>query len=367
MESEGPEGLQRPAHADPSEAQHELDLVPPVDPLGLVGSTIDDRYHIEAQVGEGGFGYVYRARHLRWDRLVAVKLFKPFEQRGDEEKLREAFVNEGAILDDLSRKTPSIVRSYDVGVWKSPDGLSLLFTVLEWLEGRTLEHLLEEERTGIGRQGRRWPLERVVDVLEPIAQALAITHKNGIAHRDIKPSNIFLVDDLKHDRPVPKLLDFGIAKVADRSRRGFMSTGHQVSAFSVGYAAPEQFDKKWGSTGPWTDVYALALVCVELLIGRHPVEGSTVIGIITRIMNDAERPTPRAYGVALPDATEAVFRRALAVPTQERHGDVGEFWRDLRASVKRPGLGPRARNIALALSLVALGILVTLVVQAFVF
>lgn len=354
MVSEGPP--ERPRDAD-----DEPELRLPVDPMGLVGSTIDGRYHVEAQVGEGGFGYVYRARHLRWNRPVAVKLFKPFEQRGDEEKLREAFVNEGAILDDLSRKTPSIVRSYDVGVWKSPQGLSLLFTVLEWLEGRTLEQVLEQQRAD---GEKRWPMTRVLDVLGPIAEALSITHAAGIAHRDIKPSNIFLVEDASNGGVVPKLLDFGIAKVADRSRRGFMSTGHQVSAFSVGYGAPEQFDKRWGSTGPWTDVYALALVCVELLIGKHPVEGSTVIGIISRIMNDAERPTPGASGVDLPEATEAVFRKALAVSTEERYPDVATFWQALSTTLATPSSSERRRNIALALGLVALGIVVTLVVQA---
>lgn len=286
------------------------------DPLGLVGVTLDDRYRVEAFVAEGGFGCVYRALHLRWSRPVAVKVFRPELDQQDREELREAFVKEGALLNELSRHTTAIVQSYDVGTWARPDGQAVLFTVLEWLEGTSLADARAPDA--------RWPLERVMQTLGPVAEALAVAHRHGVAHRDVKPSNIFLVDEA--GTTATKLLDFGVAKVAAERRRGFASTGGRVTAFTIDYAAPEQIAKTHGPTGPWTDVYALALVCVELLSGRRPYDEDDTVAALALACDAERRPTPRAAGVAVSDAIEAVFARALAVPTVERYPDAEALW-----------------------------------------
>lgn len=315
---------------------------PADDPLGLCGVTLDDRYRIDTFVAEGGFGFVYRAWHVRWSRPVAVKVFKPLGGPGEQGELKAAFVKEGALLNDLSRKTTAIVQSYDVGTWIRPDGVPVLFTVLEWLEGRSLAESID---------GEPWPLARVLATLRPVADALAVAHQSGVAHRDVKPRNIYLVDE-PEGPPTVKLLDFGVAKVAAERGRGFLSTGGRITAFTVDYGAPEQISRTHGPTGPWTDVYALALLCVELLAGRHPFAGLDVIEAMGRARDPARRPTPASLGVAVSAAVEAVFARALSVERADRYADTGELWRALAAAAESPAAAaaaprwPRAAALA---------------------
>ncbi len=315
----------------------------PADPLALVGAVLDERYRVDAYVAEGGFGYVYRAWHVRWSRPVAVKVFKPQLSVVEAEELKQAFIKEGALLNELSRKTTAIVQSYDVGTFIRPDGTPLLFTVLEWLEGRSLH---EEARATPGP----WPLVRVLATLAPVAEALAVAHASGVAHRDVKPRNIMLGESAK-------LLDFGVAKVAAERGRGFQSTGGKLTAFTVDYAAPEQISKMHGPTGPWTDVHALALVCVELLAGRHPLGEVDVVKAMARLRDPARRPTPRTAGVEVSDAVEAVFAKALAVEPSERFQDVGAFFTALRDAAAAPA-PPRRAPGAWALWGAAVGVVI---------
>ncbi len=290
----------------------------PKDPLGLVNEVLDDRYRIDALVAEGGFGYVYRAEHLRWARPIAVKVIKhvgPISQQ-----LETAFIREGALLNDLSRKTTGIVQSYDVGTWKAPNGKPHLFTVLEWLEGRTLAE---------ANQDGPWTLERVVRSLAPVAQALDIAHANGVAHRDIKPSNIFMIEE--QGVCISKLLDFGIAKVA--TEEGFLKSSGNLKALTAGYAAPEQFLADLGPTGPWTDVHALAVVCVELLLGTHPTPVNDVASAL-KLCSPDERPTPRTHGLQVSNAVEATFVRALGYTPNSRYPTAGQFWAELESAAQ---------------------------------
>lgn len=243
------------------------------DPLGIVGQVMGERYRIDSFVAEGGFSFVYRGRHLGFDHDIAVKVFKPMHAGPDAERLKASFLREGALVSDLSTRTTRIVRSYDVGTYRTDSDQELLFIVLQWLQGETLAQLLWRERREQGAWG--WSLRRVIEVLEPIADALRIAHAHGVAHRDIKPSNIHLGPE------GTKLLDFGVAKDAGRSGEGFAETSQQASAFSVAYAAPEQLDKSLAPTGPWTDVYGLAIVCVELLAGKHPFDGAELLEIMS--------------------------------------------------------------------------------------
>ncbi len=300
------------------------------DPLGLIGAVIDGRYRVEAFVDEGGFGFVYRAQHEFWNKPVALKLFKaPLEGTDEPELVREAFVKEGALLNDLSRRTNNIVQSYDIGLWESPRGGAHLFTVLEWLEGQTLQQLLDAERQGGSESG--WRIDRLLSTLAPIAEALTVAHGAHIAHRDVKPSNIFIVDAGKGTKAAAKLLDFGIAKVS-RESMGFETTTKGLSAFSLAYAAPEQIGCTPGSTGPWSDVYAFAMVCTDLLCGGHPVGKSDVGRLVQAAANPKDRPTPVRSGATLPAAVEAVFAKALQVKPTDRYTDVEAFWKALETA-----------------------------------
>ncbi|MCA9541080.1 MAG: serine/threonine protein kinase [Myxococcales bacterium] len=286
------------------------------DPLGLLGAVLDDRYRLDQFVAEGGFGVVYRATHLKWNVPVAIKLFRPFLDASAQQSFVDAFIKEGALLNRLSRQTTAIVQSYDVGVWHSPTGAELPYTALEWLDGCSLSELMT-------REPGPWPIERVRAVLDPVAQALEVAHQNGIAHRDVKPANIVLMGDLK--APTVKLLDFGIAKVAAERAGGFTSTAGQPTPFSVSHAAPEQIARRHGPTGPWTDVYALALLHTRLLTGRHPYgEGSLAVQI-SRAQDPGWRRSPGALGVTIDAVVEQALARALSVDPTARPADAGAF------------------------------------------
>src|SRR5882672_3147708 len=284
------------------------------DPLNIVGTTIGEKYEIEKVVGEGGFGIVYRAMHKIWKQPVAIKCFKVLMDAAPDvrEQLLKDFIQEGALLTQLSGRTASIVQARDVGTFTTANGAWVPYMVLEWLDGQTLESMLETDRAHLGRVGgAAWPVQKVIGLLEPVASALDVVHRRGIAHRDIKPANIFIVGADTDEMHV-KVLDFGIAKVVQSAAEqgSFTKTGGHVTSFTPAYGAPEQFSRSQGATGPWTDVYALALVMTELLIGRPPLEGDDFIQLGMAAADPNKRPTPGSFGVRGSDALEAVFLKA---------------------------------------------------------
>jgi hypothetical protein len=126
-----------------------------------------------------------------------------------------------------------------------------------------------------------------------------------------------------------KVLDFGVAKMMSENtqlKAALAKTGMGVTSFTPQYAAPEQFSRTYGATGPWTDVYALALVATEMLTLRPALEGDDIVQLGFASGNPDKRPTPRSLGVAVPDAVEAVFQKALAVSPKDRFARTAEFW-----------------------------------------
>jgi formylglycine-generating enzyme required for sulfatase activity len=306
------------------------------DPLNIVGTTVGEKYDIEAVVGEGGFGIVYRAMHKIWKQPVAIKCFKVLMDASPDmrDNLLKDFIQEGALLTQLSGRTASIVQARDVGTFTTASGAWVPYMVLEWLDGVTLEAMLDAQRAAHGTAGgAAWPIDKVIPLLEPVAQALEVVHRRGIAHRDIKPANIFVIGADTEEMHV-KVLDFGIAKVVQSAAEhgSFTKTGGKVTSFTPAYGAPEQFSRSQGATGPWTDVYALALVMTELLIGRPPLEGDDFIQLGMATADPSRRPTPGSFGLRGNDALEAVFTKALAVKPQDRFATAGEFWQAVRRS-----------------------------------
>ncbi len=305
------------------------------DTLKLVGRTIADKYAVEALVGEGGFATVYRATHLIWKRPVALKVFKSFADfsEKDRQKLLDEFVQEGALLADLSARTAAIVQARDIGMMETARGESVPYMVLEWLEGATLESVIgDEAQRGVPRR----TMAEAVTLLHPVAEALALAHRKGIAHRDIKPGNIFVIGDPRGEHSV-KLLDFGIAKVVSDAQKmagSFTKTSGQVTSFTPAYGAPEQFTRTHGSTGPWTDVFSLALIVAEMVTGREPLEGDDFLQLAVSSANPSRRPTPRGLGATVTDEVEAVFAKAVMVKPTERFQSAGEFWNALRQALK---------------------------------
>ena len=310
-----------------------------LDPLGLLGTTIVEKYAIESIVGQGGFATVFRATHIMWKRPVAVKVFTALGEVAEDQraKLLEDFIQEGALLAELSERSAAICQSRDVGMLVTKKGDSVPYMVLEWLDGQPLDAILEKERA---ENAPLRSLEATVRLLDAIADALALAHSKGIAHRDMKPANIFVLGE--HGDGGVKLLDFGIAKVVqDAQKMGFGKTAGHITSFTPLYGAPEQFNRAYGATGPWTDVFALALVVTELTSGQEPLLGDNIVQLAYASADVDKRPTPRAHGVITTDEVEAVFLKALAVKPAERWQTAGEFWNALRAQV----LGDRQSTV----------------------
>ena len=303
------------------------------DPFGWVGQTIDGKFRVEAVVGEGGFGVVYRAQHLGLGEPVAVKCLKiPLSlPPADRERFHQSFLEEGRILRRLSRSTAAVVQALDVGAAVAPNGAWTPYLVLEWLRGESLEDHLAKRR----EQGRaKMSLADAVELLEPAAMAIAAAHDEGIAHRDIQPANFFTTD--VDGLPTMKVLDFGIAKVISDNAsitRAFEQTGQAPSMFTPFYGAPEQFNRRFGATGPWTDVFALALVLVEMVSGRSALEGDDATQLYIAATDISMRPTPRFRGVPTSNAVEAVFQRALAVEPKGRYTSARAFWKELQEAL----------------------------------
>jgi formylglycine-generating enzyme required for sulfatase activity/serine/threonine protein kinase len=322
------------------------------DTLSLVGRTVAEKYLVEAVVGEGGIATVYRAMHLIWKRPVALKVFKALGDLSDAERksLLDAFIQEGALLSELSARTAAIVQARDIGTLDAPGRGHVPYMVLEWLEGATLESVLEDEKA------RGLPPRAMVEAvrfLEPAAEALAIAHRKGVAHRDVKPGNIFVLGDPRADATV-KILDFGIAKVisdAQRQAGALTTTSSALTSFTPAYGAPEQFSRSHGATGPWTDVFALALILLETLTGKPPLDGQDLVQLSVASQDPTGRPTPRAFGLQVSDETEAVFAKALAVKPTDRWQTAGEMWAALKKALHLEAApGSRASPIGVTAS-----------------
>ena len=296
------------------------------DSFGWVGSIIDGRFAVQAIAGEGGFGTVYRGTHLGLEEPVAIKCFNlpaslsPADQEGFLAKFRA----EAQLLHRLSRQTVNIVQALDIGAAISPSGQWTPYIVMEWLEGTTLERDLDTRRkAGEAPRG----LDAAIRILDPAAEALGIAHRDNISHRDVKPANLFLWR--LNGNTGMKVLDFGIAKVFSETPSLSMAlaqTNEGRRALTPGYGAPEQFSLSYGATGPWTDVFAMALVLIEVASGRRALQGETVIDLFMASVEAHQRPD-LLEGVTAPNVSVAlVLRRALTVNPALRFQTMDALW-----------------------------------------
>lgn len=313
------------------------------DPLGVCGILLDERHRIAELVGEGGSAFVYRATDEVSGGSVAVKfLYSMPETDAEIERTLAGFLKEGQLMRELSSVSPAIVRVLGSGVRRTEHQPPLPYLVLEWLPGSSLDELLVSE-TNARFEPRG--LEDAVRLLEPVALALSLAHERGVVHRDVKPENMLAV---RADGEVStKLLDFGIAKVMQRRFVGLHHTGTSASAFTPHYGAPEQFSKTYGETGPWTDVFAMALVVLETMRGgRRAFTGDDFMELAKQSCDEDRRPTPKALGLEVPPEVESVFARALAVQASLRYESMGEFWAALKGAMQRPIAQLRPRPTA---------------------
>jgi serine/threonine protein kinase len=299
------------------------------DPFSLVGTRIGDKYSVESVVEETQFSVVYRATHVVWQRSVAIKALKTASELGPEARARRlaSFVREGALLAELSEGGAAVCQARDVASLTTRSRQWVPYMVLEWIDGEPLDALMSRER-GVQRS-----IREAIELLDPIAEALAVAHARSIAHCDVKPSNVVVVADPRDGGRRGKLVDFGLARlVGARAADGADAARSSERAFTPWYAAPEQYDARYGVAGPRTDVYALALIVVELLTGREALRGDDLAVLEAQSCDPRRRPTPRALGAVVADNVERVVACALAVEPAKRFPSAGSFWAALRAA-----------------------------------
>src|SRR6476646_7727073 len=238
-------------------------------------------YHLGEVIGEGGQGWVFKAN---WDEptglVVIVKVLRPDAVHGEALRRFQREAEVLRLLTQQSRPNPHIVRFFDHAVAHviSPLGgerIVLPFTVLEFVNGPTLEHVLKSSR------GRGLPVERVRRLIRQIVLALDMVHAQKVVHRDLKPSNILLANEAGTE--IAKVTDFGLVKLVDVN----LQRTTTLAGASLGYAPPEQYEQGNQRVTPRTDVFSLAAITYEMLSGRLAFpykDGENPLLIVTRIL-----------------------------------------------------------------------------------
>ncbi len=290
-----------------------------MDPFGVVGTAIAGKYRVDRVIGEGGFGVVYAGFHQVIGQPVAIKLMKPAGDIADRARNADAFLREARVLFDLAH--PSIVRLYDVGMTTTRIG-EVPYVVLELIAGVSLA---EEIRRRARREAPPFSAAEIFAIFDGLLDGLAAAHARGVAHRDLKPSNVMLTRD-PAGAITAKVLDFGTA----RAGGGVASMG--PAGFTPLYAAPEQWDARFGATGPATDVFAAGLLLAETALLTPPLAGEGIAQIAGAAMDASRRPSITARRSDVPRELDAVVLRATRPAPAERFADAAQMRAALRAA-----------------------------------
>jgi serine/threonine-protein kinase len=287
-----------------------LDALLPIWPHGSLPTTKLEElplpqvpgYEVETVLGRGGMGVVYRARHLRLGRLVALKMALAGSYTGSNE--RERFRREAEAVAAL--RHPNVVQVYDVG---DADGRP--YFTMELMEGGSLARKLA---------GAPQPPRQTAELLATLAGSVQSAHEAGVVHRDLKPGNVLLTAD-----GTPKVADFGLARRLDADERLTLS-GAVIGTPS--YTAPEQARGDRGAVGPRTDVYALGAILYECLTGRPPFDAGTAAATLQQVVAD-EPAAPRRLNPSVPRDLETVCLKCLQKEPRQRYASAAELADDL--------------------------------------
>jgi tetratricopeptide (TPR) repeat protein len=265
-------------------------------------------YEVLEEVGRGGMGVVYKARQLRLNRMVALKMIRAGAQGSPEHVTR--FRLEAEAVARL--RHPNIVQIYEVGEYQGRP-----FCCLEFVEGGGLDRHLG---------GAPQPVRAAAGLLETLARAMHAAHQEGIVHRDLKPGNILISAG-----GVPKISDFGLAKQLDDDS---WKTTSGVIMGTPSYMAPEQAAGQNKEVGPLTDVYALGTILYELLTGRPPFRAETMLETLDQVRTQEPVP-PRRLQPKVPRDLETICLKCLQKEAAKRYAsaldlaeDVGRFLND---------------------------------------
>lgn len=268
-------------------------------------------YEILDELGRGGMGVVYRAKHVNLGRVAALKMIINANHVSDEQRSR--FNAEAEAVAKLDH--PNCVRVYDVGEHEGNP-----FIALELVEGGNLQKKAD---------GKPQTPKYAATIVESIAEGIHAAHEKGIIHRDLKPANVLLTADGQ-----PKVTDFGLAKNMSVESSGITNNGSIIGTPS--YMAPEQAAGRLLDIGPRTDVYALGVILYELLVGHPPYRAESIIATI-RIILEGELIPPATVLKSIPKDLNTICCKALEKPIHRRYATAKELAEDLhRFSVGEP-------------------------------
>ncbi|HMI89650.1 MAG TPA: serine/threonine-protein kinase [Polyangiaceae bacterium] len=291
----------------------------------LVGRTIGEKFALEAILGAGAMGAVYRARQIALEKTVAVKVM----HRGllADPTFATRFHREAKAASRLDH--PHSIRILDFG--EEPDGL--LYIVMDYLDGRDLLRVIQED----------WPLPawRTAEIVSQTLSALAVAHDMGVLHRDLKPENIMVLRHVNDDgspADVVKVLDFGIAKIIDSrdsdlppvsSTHAKLSTGGMLVG-TPAYMSPEQAQGE--PLDARSDLYSVGVIIYQILTMCLPFEAASAVGLLLKHVHE-KPPSPSSVSSAVHPGLEAVCLKAMSKQRKDRYPNAREMRAALRAAM----------------------------------
>ena len=278
-------------------------------PEDLIGTVLSETYRLERVVGEGAYGTVFAATHVRLNRHVAVKILRAIDQDAFARFRREA-----EITSSLGSRFIAQVFDFNIMTTGAP------YLVMELLDGEDLGTRLARKRTIALREALR--------ICEQVSMALSVAHRHDIVHRDLKPQNIFLCST-EDEGEVVKVIDFGISKIL--TKVGTTAAGQFIG--TPLYMSPEQVRGRQDHIDGRSDIYALAVVLYEALGGRPAYNADTVFELVEKI-NGPDLPTLLSESNPdIPVEIDRVLQKAMAKAREDRPGTVTDFYNELRNAI----------------------------------
>jgi serine/threonine protein kinase/ketosteroid isomerase-like protein len=278
----------------------------------MLGRTIENKYRIDAQLGTGGMGTVYRATRLLIGDAVAVKVLHP--QLVKDDQAAERFRREAQAAARL--KHPNVVTVHDFGI--TDDGL--VYLVMEFVEGESLRHVI--------RRGGALTLVTAAEIMRQLCAALDEAHESGIVHRDVKPDNIIVRETPRGLRV--KVLDFGIARLRDIAPAANNLTQTGTVMGTPHYMSPEQCLGE--EADHRADIYSAGVILYEMLTGTVPFNSPTPTAVAVQHATQQPLP-PRAINMSVPPEVEAAVLHALQKRREDRPQTAGAFTQELADAI----------------------------------